>query len=134
MVDPSLVTETPPVFPIDPALGGGGVSDAGASCNTEPARRSASTPHTELPHYIPDGNLVEEEEEMPDADGGNDEDAGGSGRNANRNSQAGDSDAELRRLADENKEVALDELARRVRNDENSPGAERTRQVYGLGW
>lgn len=47
---------------------------------------------------------------------------------------AEDSDAELRRLAEENKTVPLDELAKRVRNDEHSPSAERTRQVYGLIW
>ena len=74
---------------------------------------------------IPEANVVEEEEEMPDAEPtGSNEEAGGSGRGGARNSQAGDSDAELRRLAEENRTVPLDELARRVRNDENSPGAE----------
>lgn len=58
-----------------------------------------------------------------------------SGRNSKRASAiVEDNDAELRRLAEETRMVPLDELARRVRNDENSPSAEKTRQVYGLGW
>lgn len=66
---------------------------------------------------------------------GEEGDAGPSGKNSKRASAiVEDNDAELRRLAEETRMVPLDELARRVRNDENSPSAEKTRQVYGLGW
>jgi regulatory factor X len=77
------------------------------------------------------------EEEVPEADAMVEDDSTGrtSGRTSKRASAAAeDNDAELRRLASENQDVELGELARRVRNDENSPSAEKTRQVYGLGW
>ena len=82
-----------------------------------------------------DSHLVDDE--MQEADAMPEDELAGrtSGRASKRASAAAeDNDAELRRLATENQDVELEELARRVRNDENSPSAEKTRQVYGLGW
>lgn len=45
-----------------------------------------------------------------------------------------DSDQELKRLAQENADIPLKELATRVREDENGPKAERARQILGMRW
>ncbi|KAF8472458.1 RFX DNA-binding domain-containing protein [Kalaharituber pfeilii] len=45
-----------------------------------------------------------------------------------------DSDLELKRLAAENENIPLKELATRVREDENGPKAERARQILGMRW
>lgn len=129
--DPALLASPLPVsttvFPLDPALGGG--PSVGS-----PSLIPAGSPTLEIPAVQPVQTLKEEEVHEPEP---MDEEpnAQSPGRTSKRASVAAeDSDAELRRLADENKTVPLDELAKRVRNDEHSPSAERTRQVYGLIW
>ncbi|CAZ81462.1 unnamed protein product [Tuber melanosporum] len=126
--------QTNTAFPIDPALGGSPPEQAPL-----PELRSPTTPVSEIPNFSQD--RVPKDEESREFDSGMivDEEEENAGPSSGRNSKRGsaiveDSDAELRRLAEENKTVPLDELARRVRNDENTPSAEKTRQVYGLGW
>jgi regulatory factor X len=117
-------------FPIDPALGGGAPPEHSPIHVDAP---SLSPPVVEMAHFQESPPTLEDdslEAEMQDDDVGR-----ASGRSSKKTSAAPeDSDAELRRLAIENQDVELEELARRVRNDENSPSAEKTRQVYGLGW
>lgn len=131
----------PPGFPIDPALG----SASPAPAEYRPFKPSdvevpSSPPAIEDLPQLQDAPVLEEEEEAAEDDvaiAADDEPAAGnsSGRPKKRSSSsAEDNDAELRRLANENSNVELSELARRVRNEENSPSAEKTRQVYGLGW
>lgn len=117
-------------FPIDPALGG--VPEPSPS----PAVGSTSTPVPEMLSLNQEVQPKEEDTREFEAVMGEEENPGpSSGRNSKRTSAVvEDNDAELRRLAEETRMVPLDELARRVRNDENSPSAEKTRQVYGLGW
>ncbi|KAH0609948.1 uncharacterized protein H6S33_012494 [Morchella sextelata] len=117
-------------FPIDPALGG--VPEPSPS----PAVGSTSTPVPEMLSLNQEVQPKEEDTREFETVMGEEENPGpSSGRNSKRTSAVvEDNDAELRRLAEETRMVPLDELARRVRNDENSPSAEKTRQVYGLGW
>lgn len=101
-----------------------------------PAVGSTATPGPEMPVFGQELQPKEEDSRDFESAMGEEEGAGpSSGRNSKRASAiVEDNDAELRRLAEETRMVPLDELARRVRNDENSPSAEKTRQVYGLGW
>lgn len=131
-----------PAFPIDPALG----SASPAPAEYKPFKPSdvevpSSPPSVDdLSQLQNEPALEEEEEEIVGDDVAmavEDESTVGniSSRPKKRSSSsAEDNDAELRRLAKENADVELSELARRVRNEENSPSAEKTRQVYGLGW
>lgn len=127
---PNLVSPSAIPFPIDPALGG--VQEPSPT----PAIGSTSTPGSEMPVFGQELQPKEEDSREFESVMGEEENAGpASGRNSKRTSAiVEDNDAELRRLAEETRMVPLDELARRVRNDENSPSAEKTRQVYGLGW
>jgi regulatory factor X len=124
-------------FPIDPALGGPAPPEHPVPAAISPdapsipppvidiGRLQDAPPAAEEEAADADMQVVEEDPSAPRA----------SGTRSKRGSSAGeDNDAELRRLASENADVELSELARRVRNDENSPSAEKTRQVYGLGW
>lgn len=122
-------------FPIDPALGGSPPEPL-----PTPELRSTSTPAADIPSFSQE-RLPKDEDSREFESGGMavDEEEENVGPSSGRNSKRGsavveDNDAELRRLAEENITVPLDELARRVRNDENTPSAEKTRQVYGLGW
>lgn len=127
---PNLISPSTISFPIDPALGG--VPESPPTL----AVGSTSTPGPEMPVFGQELQPKEEDIRELESAMGEEENTGPvSGRNSKRTSAiVEDNDAELRRLAEETRMVPLDELARRVRNDENSPSAEKTRQVYGLGW
>lgn len=127
---PNLISPNTISFPIDPALGG--VPESPPTL----AIGSTSTPGPEMPVFGQELQPKEEDSRELESAMGEEENTGPvSGRNSKRTSAiVEDNDAELRRLAEETRMVPLDELARRVRNDENSPSAEKTRQVYGLGW
>jgi regulatory factor X, other len=121
-------------FPIDPALGGAPPEPLPA-----PELVASSTPVPEMPTFSQERLLKDEDSREFEPNMVVDEEEENAGPSSGRNSKRGsavveDNDAELRRLAEENRTVPLDELARRVRNDENTPSAEKTRQVYGLGW
>lgn len=119
-------------YPIDPALG--------PSPAESDSRALTTTPPIEVPNFD-HGQGMETSDREESAFAEDDLPGTTSGRNSKRSSTVGpplsvpeDNDAELRRLAQENASVDLNELAKRVRNDENTPAAEKTRQVYGLGW
>jgi regulatory factor X len=141
IIDDGTKFAPPPAFPIDPALGS--VSPAPAEYKAfkpSDVEVPSSPPSVEDLPQLQNAPALEEEEEIVEDDVAmavEDESTVGniSSRPKKRSSSsAEDNDAELRRLAKENADVELSELARRVRNEENSPSAEKTRQVYGLGW
>lgn len=135
LLDQSQLASAANAFPIDPALEGPAPPEHPIPTNISPDAPSISPPIIEMARFQ-DAHTLEEEEAAEEAPAGEDEPATrpSGGRNKRGSSAGEDNDAELRRLAAENADVELEELARRVRNDENSPSAEKTRQVYGLGW
>jgi len=58
----------------------------------------------------------------------------GSKMKPKKNAAVEENEIELKRLAAETTDVSMDVLANRVRNDENGPQAEKTRQVFGMAW
>ena len=135
LLEQSQLVASVNAFPIDPALGGGSPPAEASAAARVGEVASMSPPTIDMSHFQEAPAALEEE--MPEVEPKVEDDPATrtSGRTSKRASAAAeDNDVELRRLANENQNVELGELARRVRNDENSPSAEKTRQVYGLGW
>lgn len=113
-------------FLIDPALGGAipqpdpnVVQQPTAMVNGEPMQLTSD-------------NLVAHDAQHNEVQTMADETS--SQRSSRRAGLGEDPDAELRRLAGETTRMSIHDLARQVRDDENSPQAERSRQVFGMKW
>lgn len=133
LIDQSLRTVTSTDFPIDPALGGSIPSETDPHISTPVAQFH----HHELTQQYPISSPTHPPipvDPAVDPPMGTEEVLPGPSSVSKRGSVSEDSDQELKRLAAENADIPLKELASRVREDENGPKAERARQILGMRW
>ena len=142
LLDPSLAASASTDFPIDPALGGGvppapehhlsPVPVGAFHHNIHPAY--SIQPQPQPPSSVAGDAAVSIDTAMTNDDGGGQPGPSTGSTASKRGSVLEDSDQELKRLAAENSNIPLKELATRVREDENGPKAERARQILGMRW
>lgn len=135
LIDQSLRTVTPADFPIDPALGGDIPPETEPHLSTSVAQFHQHELTQQYPISPPTHPQIPVDP-TADAPMGTEEVLPGpsSAPASKRGSVSEDSDQELKRLAAENADIPLKELATRVREDENGPKAEKARQILGMRW